>query len=249
VTFTPDGKGVVSAGRDAVLRLSDVATGKEVRRFEGHEHGLVRVAVSADGRLLLSGDDGGGVSLWGVETGKRLQQLPGHDGMVQSLAFAPDGKTAVSGGDRIRWWDLETGKEIRHSEAVGDVSGLAFAPDGRQLLSCHMNGTLRWWDAATGKELRKFAVQTDTLQGVALSADGRRAVTGGGGDISDGGFKKGTDFAVRLWDVADGKALTSFTGHADIVNVVALSPDGRYALSGSNDRTARLWRLPDPASK
>jgi WD40 repeat protein len=248
VAFTPDGKGVISAGRDAVLRLSDVATGKEVRLFEGHDHGLVRVALSADGRLLLSGDDAGGVSLWEVETGKRLLQLAGHTGMVHALAFAPDAKTAASsGGDgTIRWWDLETGKEVRRGEAATSATGLAFAPDGRQLLSAHADGTLRWWDAGTGKELRKFAVQSDTLQAVALSADGRRAVAGGGGDISDGGFKKGTDFALRLWDVTEGKELTPFTGHEDIVNVVALSRDGRYALTGSNDRTTRLWRLPDP---
>jgi WD40 repeat protein len=253
VRFTPDGKSVISGGRgDALLRLSDVATGEEVRRFEGHGHSVMRFALTADGRRLLSGDDAGGVRLWDVETGKQLRQFEAHQGFVEALAFAPDGKTAATGGGSdgtIAWWDLETGKELRRSDAGAQLTGLAFSPDGRQLLSSAKDGTLRWWDAGTGKELRKFAVQSDSIQGLALSADGRRAMTGGGADTTGGGWQKGTDFSVRLWDVAEGKELTRFAGHDDIVVYVAMSRDGRYALSASNDGTMRLWRLPKPPAK
>jgi WD40 repeat protein len=71
---------------------------------------------------------------------------------------------------------------------------------------------------------------------VALSADGRRALSGG------------LDQTVRLWAVATGQELHCFTGHADVVSGVAFSPDGRLALSGGADATVRLWRLPDAAA-
>jgi WD40 repeat protein len=49
---------------------------------------------------------------------------------------------------------------------------------------------------------------------------------------------------VKLWDVATGKMLHSFAGHSDTVTSVAFAPDGRRAISGSYDRTVRVWNLP-----
>ena len=49
---------------------------------------------------------------------------------------------------------------------------------------------------------------------------------------------------LKLWDLADGRCLRSLEGHTSYVNSVALSPDGRFALSGSDDRTLKLWALP-----
>ncbi len=249
VAFSPDGSKVLSGGKDSVLRLSDAVTGREIRCFAGHKAGVVRAAFSPDGQRILAGDWEGGLRLWDVESGIDLQNFQGHTKATHAVAFSPDGKTAASGSadTTIRLWDLKTGKEVRRIDANAKcVTGVAFSPDSRRLLSSHMDGTLRWWDVATGNELRRFTVQTDTLQDLALSADGRWAVTGGGFDITGGGWKYGTDFALRLSDVADGKELYCFKGHVNSIIQVALSRDGRYALSGSVDGTMRLWRLPYP---
>jgi WD40 repeat protein/tRNA A-37 threonylcarbamoyl transferase component Bud32 len=249
LAFSPDGTKVLSGGLDTVLRLSDAATGQEIRCFAGHKVGVLRAHFSPDGQHILSGDWEGGLRLWDVESGIDLLKLQGHTKAITGVAFSRDGKTAASGSsddNTIRLWDLKTGKEVRRIDNATGVNEMAFSPDGRRLLSSHMDGTLRWWDTDTGKELRRFAVRTNTLQAVALSADGRWAITGGGFDATGGGWKNGTDFALRLWDVVDGKELYCFKGHENPIIVLALSRDGRYALTGSVDGTMRQWRLPDP---
>jgi WD40 repeat protein len=51
------------------------------------------------------------------------------------------------------------------------------------------------------------------------------------------------DQTLKLWEVAAGKELATFTGHSDGIRSIAFSPDGRTALSGSDDKTLKLWEM------
>jgi hypothetical protein len=107
VAFTNDSKSVFSAG-DSVIRLWDVATGKESRRFEGHNGLAPAMALSPDGKRLVTGGEDKTIRMWDVATGKELHQLKGHTDTVTSLAYAHDGRRIVSGSlDRtVRVWGL-----------------------------------------------------------------------------------------------------------------------------------------------
>jgi WD40 repeat protein len=69
---------------------------------------------------------------------------------------------------------------------------------------------------------------------VAFSPDGRTALSGSAWTT------------LKLWEVASGMELRTFTGHSGGVHSVAFSPDGRTALSGSYDETLKLWDLNGP---
>ena len=71
------------------------------------------------------------------------------------------------------------------------------------------------------------------VNAVALSSDGRRAVSGS------------ADNTLRMWDLESGQTLQTLQGHTDWVLAAALTPDGRYAVSGSRDYTLRVWNLKD----
>ena len=96
------------------MRLWDLETGAELRRFEGHEDGVTSVTVLADGRRALSGSDDRTLRLWDLETGAELRRFEGHESAVTSVTVLADGRRALSGSwdKTLRLWDLETGAEL-----------------------------------------------------------------------------------------------------------------------------------------
>src|SRR5262249_55887216 len=74
--FAPDGKTLVTTGSSSIS-LCDVRTGKLVRRFRYSENGWGVVAVSPDGRLIVSGGPENSVCLWDMATGKEVRRLEG----------------------------------------------------------------------------------------------------------------------------------------------------------------------------
>src|SRR4051812_33179298 len=75
VAFSPNGRTLASGGDDALLRVADVATGKERHQMRGHLGRIAAVAFSPDGKVLASGGRDSTVCLWNPATGKRLHKL------------------------------------------------------------------------------------------------------------------------------------------------------------------------------
>ncbi len=107
VAFSPDGKTLALASREASVQLWEVATGKLLETLKGHPSSVNAVAFSPDGRTLASGGADQTVRLWNVETRRELMQLdPGgvELGQIQSLAFSPDGRQLLAAGGRTAFW-------------------------------------------------------------------------------------------------------------------------------------------------
>lgn len=105
VVISPDGKRGYSAS-DNLIRVFDLDKEKESGQLAGHTGPVLSLAISTDGKRLLSGGSDKTVRLWDVVTGESVQVFEGHEGPVRCVAFSADGKRAASGGDdkTIRLW-------------------------------------------------------------------------------------------------------------------------------------------------
>jgi WD40 repeat protein len=169
VAFAADGKQAITGGgslldnkgrTEVALLLWDLSTGKQIRQFKGHTADIRRVAVSPDGKQLLSGSFDGTMRLWDIEPAKEIRKFDGPGHFVESVSFTPDGKRAIcSYGPKtkdaiynedarcsVRLWDLATGKELKQFRGhTGPVLSVAISGDGTAFMSGSADATMRLW--------------------------------------------------------------------------------------------------------
>ena len=234
VTFSPDGRQVLTGSWDKTAILWDAATGQSIRSFQEHAAEVKSVAFSPDGRQVLTGSSDSTAILWDAATGQQLRAFHGHTDQVVSVAFSPDGRQVLTGswdGTAILW-DAATGQKIRTLRGHTDrVNSAAFSPDSRQVLTGSSDHRAILWDASSGQQLRSLQGQSGWVTSVAFSSDGHQMLTGS------------WDGTAIMWDGATGQQMKRFRGHTSWLWSVAFSPDGRQVLTGSGDNSAILWEV------
>jgi WD40 repeat protein len=255
LSFTPDGKRLLTLGARGQMELWDVADGRPLRAWPDEEtEDRIRVGMFLpDGPTLLVGVPGSrAIRVWDTATGKKLRDLdisPDDESIrLSHMALSPDGKVLATAGrpplgylsppkqHAVRLWDVGSGKELgrcvwrpRNPAAPGTYfQGLAFCPNGAAVLAGTADEGVLVVDAPSGRESRRLLRGARDLSSLAVSPDGKTLAT-----VVD-------RRTVRLTDLATGKDVTRLVGHEHELLALALAPDGRTAASTGGVGVA-LW--------
>jgi WD40 repeat protein/tRNA A-37 threonylcarbamoyl transferase component Bud32 len=254
VAFSPDGKSLAVATMDTLLLADDVAAGK-LRRLAHLDDIIQSLAFSADGRRLITAS-GETVTIWDTATGRELAKQGGHQHEVARVACSADGRWLMSvSRDCVVLREPGSGKEVRRFSApAGNElgwSGAALCPKGRHLAAHLTLGEVTIWDTATGKVVRKLGSEVVDLVAEAVltfSRDGTRLALGLGGAVqpdAEEPLSIGFENRIAIHDVASGKQLAKWQGHAGDIACMTFSPDGRWLATGAEDNTIHLWNASD----
>lgn len=216
--FSPDGKILAAKGRDQVVRLFDVETGKSLHQLgqpatAGQPIGNVffiagpslgsetrDFAFSRDGKTIGVGG-GQAPRLYDVATGKEEPLAGGHRSRVSTLGISRDGKTLISrGADRvIRRWNAQTGEELGQFNEPAGTTTAAISPDGKLIAIANSDGSIRVLSAQTGDVVHKVKGHPNGLASLAFSADSKLLAS------------RGLDNAIRVIELAKGGEIRAIT--------------------------------------
>ncbi|KAI0685266.1 WD40-repeat-containing domain protein [Cytidiella melzeri] len=241
VAFSPiDRTQLVSGSDDGAIRVWDMESGELVYvPATKHDGEVSSVVYTGDGKRLVSGSRDSSVRIWNIDEPSE-EVLGKHNVPVLTVAISSDNATVASGSEdgALKIWSL-VGQSRETKDApshILSVLSVCFRPrtsvDHRWLASSSLDGSLRMWNITDG-QTKNFSLADDEswVQSVIFAPDGDSLICG-----SDNG-------RIRVRSIDDHSVLRVLTGHTGSIHSLQLSPATHYLLSGSADRTLRVWDI------
>src|SRR5260370_255105 len=204
----------------ALVASSLLAIGAVNAQLRGHGGPVRGLAVSPDGKMLMSGSFDTSAIRWSLARSAAEDVLRFHDGAVNAVVLLKDGGAATGGEDaRIAIWN--PGERMPRTVLEGHqapVVALAVSGDGRFLASASWDHTARLWPVGGGAP-RLLAGHSQNVNGVAFTPDGRAVVTAG------------YDATLRIWPLpGDDTPLIAVLPTP--LNALGIAPAGEIVTAG-----------------
>ncbi|XP_032228222.1 transducin beta-like protein 3 isoform X2 [Nematostella vectensis] len=187
------------------------------------------------------------ILMYDLENFKKLKQFVGYNDEILDMSFA--GKTndhlaVVTNSNQLRLYNLET-LDCRMVEGHSKmILCLDVCADGTKIVTGSKDHTVRVWDVSDCSNPRCLAVgngHTHAVSGVAWSRTSQRFV-----------ISCSQDLTIKVWEATKKAAEESsmfvkmtVKAHDKDINSVAVSPNDKLVVTGSQDKTAKVWRIAD----
>lgn len=232
LSFSPDGKFLLSASEDRMLRIWDMSTRQCVNVLEGHKRMVQHVAWSPQNNILASASWDNTIRIWNAYTGKCVHILNHHNRNVLYVSFNIQGNRLVSSSNdhSICVWNVDNGVLLSTLDGHNDsVNAVVFSDNGKLIASVSDDHTIRIWDSESGMCIKTIQLHSQ-IRRLLFAPDNNFLI-----------FPYGR--TICLWDIE--KAIcTKFIGEhkGDVIDLLPFN-NFKYVMSSSTDGTIRIWSL------
>jgi len=246
VAMSIDGKTAVTSGREPVILVWDLAQARCVRELIGHSDWVRSVDVTPDGRFAVSASWDQTLRVWNVDKGEGIRTFGERLKSVCCVAFSPSARTvaATTAAGSLYLFDPTNGNVTAFWPAHrGAANALRFSRDGRHIVTGGDDGKVTLWDLAErgrpGHPAEQFAQTIATLPAPVMAVWPTTTLSHVAVATQDG--------LVRICPVHEpsgaqpGQSPRELQGHLAAVHALVMTPDDRWILSGSKDKTIRIW--------
>lgn len=235
IALTEDDSKMVTGHRDGTIQLWDARSISPIEElWNAHTDQVKCIAFNKDGTRFVSGCYDGTIQVREVSTGDLLSQLwigSGGDTLSVNFMQQDDNILWYTVDGTVRVWNIDQPSEVEDDESE-DVQCVKCSPDESCFITGHIDGSLRVWDIGTRQMIRKSSpIHDKWIWDVAVTQDRRWIVSAG------------EDATVRVSDWETLGLIHTFEGHKEPVMHVEISGSQEFAVTGSLDRTIRIWDL------
>ena len=248
--FSPDGKRVVIASDDNIVKIWDVKTGNVVYSLEGHTEPVMDANYSTNGNYIVTNGGNDKTSrIYNATTGDLIDSLEFHTSYLTTAVFSPDEQTVLTASfDKTAiMWDIKYGKLInRFVGHTNRINFAAFSPNGATIITTSDDRTAKIWNVKSGKLLHTLIGHTKPVISANFSFDNTKVIT-----VSE-------DRTAKIWDLVTGKLVANLSKKATVFAPLKyakedahlfnsqyykalFAPDGRTIVTITNDIFANIW--------
>ncbi|GMH58853.1 hypothetical protein TL16_g02702 [Triparma laevis f. inornata] len=249
------GESVMYAGTsDGKVFAINLASGKVEATYPGHEKKVNGIAVSHNGKTLITTSEDGTALVWDLTSageatiriwkGSKTTENATCWNVTKTLptgalclSESPCAKYLALGAPtegKIRIWDVELGAEVRViNDIKADFRGMSYLAGEKIVTASEDGDIISFSGASKGKDSITFKGHLEGARSLSITPDGKTLVSGG------------LDNKVIVWNARTGELKLTLDGHTGWVYSVAVTKDGTSVISGSMDGTARIWKIKD----
>ena len=233
LSFSGDGRLIVTAGADQTLKIWDAQTYNQTGTLVLDKGAATSLNVR-NNRAVTSHTDGSAI-VWDLDSKRALFRFKRNDASVWSATFAgSEDQIATAGHDwTVALWQTSSQEAPAHvfQGHENAVQALASEPTGHWLVSGGADQTVKLWNLETQELRRTYRHHSDFISALAISGDGAMIAAAS------------LDGAIRLWSTTSSRQVRPVTSHKARVTSVAFSPDGEFLASAAEDGSVRVRGL------
>ncbi|MFT5470586.1 MAG: WD40 repeat protein [Verrucomicrobiales bacterium] len=227
--FNPQGTRVVCGCLDGTAKIWQVNSQQQIGKTIklGERKGIWAVAMSPDGKLVVTGSEEGDVCLWNSLNAQLIANLEGHVDTVVRVAFSPSGRILATGSldNTVRLWNVESCEllfaPLHHNDIIKDL----IITDDETIIVTAGSDAIRIWNLKNGVSLTRPI--RPGAEDITINEEGTMLLTGGGN-------------GAQVWDLRTGSPMLAPLIHSTPVSVVSFSKNGDKIITGGPGGV-RVW--------